>query len=167
MQTRFFILLKQDETWFWNHITHTILTIFFSFLQTGTHYFAKWGEVTSWILKSAELLSVFCFALRDSASSAQQRAAKLSSAVHESSVELRAQWTKVVFFRPVRFVKCLGFRTFRFSRFKASIWLSMVPSIRSRRVVSNGGPHLSEDYDLTCFTAIFVFCKYCWNNYNK
>ena len=42
-------------------ISHTISTIF-SFLQTGTHYFAKWGEVTSWILKSAERLSVLCFA---------------------------------------------------------------------------------------------------------
>ena len=94
MQTKFFILLKQEETWFRFHITHTIFTIFFSFLQTGTHYFAKWGEVTSWILKSSERLSVFCFALRDSASSAQQRAAKLSSAVHESSVELRTLWTK-------------------------------------------------------------------------
>ena len=79
-------------------ISHTILTIFFSFLQTGTHYFAKWGEVTSWILKSSEL----CFALRYSASSAQQRAAKLSSAVHESSVELRAQWTRGVQLRLVR-----------------------------------------------------------------
>ena len=29
--------------------------------------------------------------------------------------------------------------------------LSMVPSIRSRRVVSNGGPHLFVAYDLTCF----------------
>ena len=28
---------------------------------------------------------------------------------------------------------------------------SRVPSIRSRRVVSNGGPHLSVAYDLTCF----------------
>ena len=26
----------------------------------------------------------------------------------------------------------------------------MVPSIRSRRVVSNGGPHLSVAHDLTC-----------------
>ena len=41
--------------------------------------------------------------LRDSASSAQQRAAKLSSAVHESSVELRAQWTKGVHIRLVQF----------------------------------------------------------------
>ena len=29
--------------------------------------------------------------------------------------------------------------------------LSMFPSIRSRRVVSNGGLHLSVAYDLTCF----------------
>ena len=27
----------------------------------------------------------------------------------------------------------------------------MVPSIRSRRVVPNGGPHLSVAYDLACF----------------
>ena len=80
-------------------ISHTPFKRFFSFLQTGTHYFAKWGEVTSWILKSAEC-ALLC--LRYSASSAQQRAAKLSSAVHESSVELRAQWTKVVPFRPVQ-----------------------------------------------------------------
>ena len=31
----------------------------------------------------------------------------------------------------------------------------MVPSIRSRPVVSNGGPHLSVAYDLSCFMKVF------------
>ena len=103
MQTRFFILFQARRNLILEPYHTHHFNDFFSFLQTGTHYFAKWGEVTSWILKSAERLSVFCFALRDSASSAQQRAALLSSAVHESSVELRAQWTKVVHIRPVQF----------------------------------------------------------------
>ena len=33
--------------------------------------------------------------------------------------------------------------------------LSIVPSIRSRRAVSNGGPLLSVAYDLTCFIRLF------------
>ena len=35
----------------------------------------------------------------------------------------------------------------------------MVPSIRSRRVVSDGGPHLSVAYDLTCFMTYFKIHK--------
>ena len=37
----------------------------------------------------------------------------------------------------------------------------MVLSIRSRRVVSNGGPHLSVAYDLTFFIMIFGLYKLC------
>ena len=35
----------------------------------------------------------------------------------------------------------------------------MVPSIKSRRAVSNGGPHLSVAYDLTCFMTLSGFYK--------
>ena len=37
--------------------------------------------------------------------------------------------------------------------------LSIVPSITSRRVVSNGGLHLSVAYDLTSFMTFFRFYK--------
>ena len=37
--------------------------------------------------------------------------------------------------------------------------LSVVPSIRSRRVVSNGGLHLSVAYDLTCFVMLVGLYK--------
>ena len=40
----------------------------------------------------------------------------------------------------------------------------MVPSMQSRRVVSNGGPHLSVAYDLTCFMRFFGFEKTCLKN---
>ena len=42
--------------------------------------------------------------------------------------------------------------------------LSIVPSIRSRRAVSNGGPHLSVAYDLTCFIRFFERYKQCFEN---
>ena len=42
---------------------------------------------------------------------------------------------------------------------KLYMLISIVPSIRSRRAVSNGGPHLSEAYDLTCFMTLFGFYK--------
>ena len=38
---------------------------------------------------------------------------------------------------------------------KLSMMVSIVPSIRSRRAVSNGGPLLSVAYDLTCFMKFF------------
>ena len=38
---------------------------------------------------------------------------------------------------------------------KLSMLISIVPSIRSRRVVPNGGPHLSVAYDLTCLIRCF------------
>ena len=38
----------------------------------------------------------------------------------------------------------------------ACMRLSIVPSSRSRRAVSNGGPLLSVAYDLTCFITLFV-----------
>ena len=38
---------------------------------------------------------------------------------------------------------------------KLSMLIPIVPSIRSRRVVSNGGPHLAVAYGLTCFMTIF------------
>ena len=37
----------------------------------------------------------------------------------------------------------------------------MVPSIRSRRVVSDGGLHLSVAYDLPCFTTFFALYERC------
>ena len=37
--------------------------------------------------------------------------------------------------------------------------LSTVPSIRSRRVVSNDGSYLSVAYDLTCFIKLFELYK--------
>ena len=37
----------------------------------------------------------------------------------------------------------------------------MVPPIRSRRVVSNDGPHLFVIYDLTCAIPMYVLCKLC------
>ena len=37
--------------------------------------------------------------------------------------------------------------------------ISIVPSIRFRRVVSNGGLHLSVAYDLTGFITFFGFYK--------
>ena len=42
--------------------------------------------------------------------------------------------------------------------------LSMVPSIRSRRAVSDGGPLLSVAYDLTCFTRVFESYTLCSEN---
>ena len=36
-----------------------------------------------------------------------------------------------------------------------------MPSIRSRRVVSDGGLHLSVAYDLTCFTTFFALYESC------
>ena len=35
----------------------------------------------------------------------------------------------------------------------------MVPSLRSRRVVSNGGPHSSVAYDLSCFMTYFDYAS--------
>ena len=43
----------------------------------------------------------------------------------------------------------------------ARMRLSIVPSIRSRRAVSNGGPLLSVAYDLTCFMRFFERYKRC------
>ena len=40
----------------------------------------------------------------------------------------------------------------------------MVPSIRSRRIESNGGPYLSVAYDLTCFIRFFERYKLCLEN---
>ena len=40
----------------------------------------------------------------------------------------------------------------------------MVPSIRSRRVVSNGGPYFSVAYDLTSFITFFGLYKLCLRN---
>ena len=40
----------------------------------------------------------------------------------------------------------------------------MVPSIRSGRVVSNGGPRLSVAYNLTCFILFFERYKRCLEN---
>ena len=40
----------------------------------------------------------------------------------------------------------------------------MVLSIRSRRVVPNGGPHLSVACDLTCFIKFVELYKLCLNN---
>ena len=42
--------------------------------------------------------------------------------------------------------------------------LSMVPSIRSRRVVSNECPHLSVAYDLACFIRFFKRHNLCLEN---
>ena len=39
------------------------------------------------------------------------------------------------------------------------LWIS--PCFRSRRAVSNGGPHLSVAYDLTCFVRFFELYKLC------
>ena len=57
--------------------------------------------------------------------------------------------------RNVFFSILLFFCMIGFCLFKASMRLSMVPSIRSRRVVSNGVPHLSVAHDSTCFVANF------------
>ena len=40
----------------------------------------------------------------------------------------------------------------------------MVPQIRSRRAVSNGGLLLSVAYDLTCFMRFFERYKLCLEN---
>ena len=37
------------------------------------------------------------------------------------------------------------------------LWIA--PSIRSRRAVPNGGPHLSVAYDLACFVKVFDLFK--------
>ena len=37
--------------------------------------------------------------------------------------------------------------------------LPMIPSIRSRRVMSNGGLHLSVAYELTCFMTYFDYAS--------
>ena len=42
--------------------------------------------------------------------------------------------------------------------------LSIVPLVRSRRAVSDGGPLLSVAYDLTCFMRFFECCKLCLKN---
>ena len=42
--------------------------------------------------------------------------------------------------------------------------LSMIPSIRSRRVVSNGGPHVSVAYVLTFFVTFFELYKFYLQN---
>ena len=42
--------------------------------------------------------------------------------------------------------------------------LSMLPSVRSRRVVLNGGPHLSVAYDLACFITFLSLHKLCLKN---
>ena len=39
--------------------------------------------------------------------------------------------------------------------FQASTSLLMIASVTSRRVVSNGSPHLSVAYDLSCFRKVF------------
>ena len=39
------------------------------------------------------------------------------------------------------------------------LWIA--PSIRSRRAVPNGGPHLSAAYDLTWFMTLFELYKIC------
>ena len=44
---------------------------------------------------------------------------------------------------------------------KLSMLISIVSSIRTRQVVSNGGPHLSVAYDLTGFISFFGFDKNC------
>ena len=46
----------------------------------------------------------------------------------------------------------------------AWVRLPIVPSIRSRRAVSNGGPLLSVAYDLTCFMRLFECYKRCLEN---
>ena len=46
----------------------------------------------------------------------------------------------------------------------ARMRLSIVPSIRSRRAVSDGGPLLSVAYDLTCFMRFFEGYKRCLEN---
>ena len=63
MQTRFFILLKQDETWFWNHITHTILTIFF-FSADWNSLFRKvrWSDIMNLKIGRAAQCVLLCFA---------------------------------------------------------------------------------------------------------
>ena len=38
-----------------------------------------------------------------------------------------------------------------------SVLISIVPSIRSRRAVPDGGPHVSAAYDLTSFMRFFGF----------
>ena len=47
---------------------------------------------------------------------------------------------------------------------KASIRLSIVTSIKSRRVVPNGDPHLSVAYDVTSFMTSFGLYKLCLRN---
>ena len=77
-------------------ISHTISTIFF-FSADWNSLFRKvrWSDIMNLKIGRAVQCALLC--LRYSASSAQQRAAKLSSAVHQSSVELRAQWTRSVY----------------------------------------------------------------------
>ena len=58
----------------------------------------------------------------------------------------------------------LIFGGFSFCLFEATTRLSMAPSIRSLRVVSNGGPRLSVARDLTCFTAFSAFYELCLKN---
>ena len=43
----------------------------------------------------------------------------------------------------------------------------MLPSIRSRRVVSNGGLRLSVAYDLTCLMTSFCLYKLCLKMMNE
>ena len=47
---------------------------------------------------------------------------------------------------------------------KLSVLISIVPSIRFRRAVSNSGPLLSVAYDLTCFIRFFEGYKRCLEN---
>ena len=63
MQTTFFILLKQEETWFWNHITHTILTIFF-FSADWNSLFRKvrWSDIMNLKIGRAAQCVLLCFA---------------------------------------------------------------------------------------------------------
>ena len=42
--------------------------------------------------------------------------------------------------------------------------LRIARCFRSRRVASNDGPHLSVDYDLTCFMRFFELYKLCLKN---
>ena len=55
---------KQEETWFWNHITHTILTIFF-FSADWNSLFRKvrWSDIMNLKIGRAAqcaLLAIFC-----------------------------------------------------------------------------------------------------------
>ena len=49
------------------------------------------------------------------------------------------------------FLFCIFLFMLKSDMSKLSMLISIVPSIRSRRAVSNGGPHLSVAYDLNCF----------------